>query len=190
MDFLVILLVGAATFGVCFLLDKGFAGIFRSKPQHQTGLSVRLSQHYGGAGLLLALLGLAAIFKGWSESKVLLLCGGIVMLMGICLVVYYMTFGIYYDEESFILATFGRKSKCYAYRDIKGQKLYRLTGGSVMLELYFQDGKTAALQSSMKGLYPFLDKAFAGWCEQTGVKPEDCPFHDPSHSRWFPDMEV
>lgn len=190
MDFLVILLVGAATFGVCFLLDKGFTGVFRSKPQHQTGLSVRLSQHYGGAGLLLVVLGLAAIFKGLNDSKMLLFCGGIVVLLGIGLIVYYMSFGIYYDEDSFILTTFGQKSKCYAYRDIQGQKLYRLTGGNIMVELYFCDGKTVTLQSNMKGVYPFLDTAFAKWCEQTGVKPEDCPFYDPENSCWFPGMEV
>ena len=58
MEFLLILMIGAATFGVCFLLDKAFTGVFRSKPQHKSGQSVRLSQHYGGAGVILGLLGL------------------------------------------------------------------------------------------------------------------------------------
>ena len=51
MDILAILLIGAVTFGVCFLMDKGFTGIFRNKKQHKSGLSVRLSQHYGGSGV-------------------------------------------------------------------------------------------------------------------------------------------
>ena len=189
MDFLVILLVGAATFGLCFLLDKGFTGIFRSKPQHQTGLSVRVSQHYGGAGLLLVILGVAAIFKGLNEGKVLLIAGAIVALLGVGLIVYYMSFGVYYDGSSFILTTFGRKSKTYSYRQIQGQKLYSVTGGNVVIELFFDDGRTLALQSNMKGAYPFLDTAFAKWCEQTGKLPEDCLFHDPQNSCWFPSME-
>lgn len=189
MDILVILLVGAVTIGACFLLDKAFTGIFRSKPQHKTGLSVRLSQHYGGVGLVLVLLGVLAVFHGWTSSKVLLFCGGFVAVLGIALIVYYMTFGIYYDSDSLILTTFGKKSVVYSYADISGQKLYRVAGGNVIIELYFRDGRTVALQSNMKGVYPFLDTAFAGWCRQKGVQAEDCPFHDPQNSCWFPGME-
>lgn len=189
MEFLLILLIGAGTFGVCFLLDKLFTGAFRSKPQHKTGLSVRLSQHYGGAGLVLCLLGLMAIFQGWGGSKMLLFCGGFVAVLGIALIVYYLTFGIYYDADSLILTTFGKKSKVYSYADIRAQKLYRVTGGSVVIELYFADGRTVSLQSTMKGVYPFLDTAFAGWCRQQDIDKENCPFHDPANSCWFPSME-
>ena len=74
MEFLLILLIGAVTFGVCFLLDKGFTKAFRSKPQHKSGQSVRLSQHYGGAGVILGLLGLLALFQS-TGSSLLLICG-------------------------------------------------------------------------------------------------------------------
>lgn len=190
MDILLILIVGAATFGVCFLVDKGVSGIFRGKPQHRTGMSVRLSQHYGGGGLLLALLGMAAVFQGWGSSKIMLFCGCFVALLGIALIVYYVSFGVYYDKDSFILTTFGKKSTTYAYGDIRAQKLYRLTGGSILIELYLNDGRTVSLQSNMKGLYPFLDTAFAGWCRQTDTDPAACPFHDPANSCWFPSEEV
>ena len=189
MDILLILVVGAVTFGLCYLLDKGFSGAFRNKPQHKTGRSVRLSQHYGGAGVLLIVLGIAAVFRGLDDSKLLLLCGILIAIVGLGLVVYYMSFGIYYDDESFVLTTFSRKSKTYAYKEIKGQKLYQVTGGSVMVELYLTDGRTAVLQSTMKGAYPFLDTAFAGWCVQTGRNSADCPFYKPEESCWFPDME-
>lgn len=189
MDILVILLVGAVTLSLCFLTDKGFTALFRSKPQHKTGLSVRLSQHYGGAGIILLVLGLAAVFQGWSAGKVLLVCGIFVALLGTALIIYYMTFGVYYGKDSLILATFGKTSAVYSYADISGQKLYRVTGGNVIIELYFRDGRTVALQSNMKGVYPFLDTAFAGWCRQKGLQPEDCPFHDTQNSSWFPSME-
>lgn len=188
MDFVLILMIGAVTFGVCFLVDKVLKRLFRSKPQHKTGLSVRLSQHYGGAGIILWLLGMLAVFQS-AGSGLLLICGSFVILLGIGLIVYYLTFGIYYDADSLFLTTFGKKSKAYSYGDVRGQKLYRVTGGNVVIELYFADGRTVSLQSNMKGVYPFLDTAFAGWCRQTGVDPADCPFHDPRNSCWFPSME-
>ena len=96
MDILVILLVGAVTLGLCFLTDKGFSALFRSKPQHKTGLSVRLSQHYGGAGIILLILGLMAVFSGCSTSKLLLVCGVLVAALGVGLIIYYLAFGILY----------------------------------------------------------------------------------------------
>ena len=189
MEIVAILLIGAVTFGVCFLADKGFTGIFRSKKQHKTGLSVRLSQHYGGAGLVLGLLGLLAIFEGAKDSLLLLIGGCFVLLLGVALVVYYMSFGIYYDSESFILSSFGRKSTVYSFSDIRGQRLYQITGGSVLIELHLQDGRTVGLQSTMKGVYPFLDAAFEGWCHLNGTEREACEFHDPSQSKWFPEVE-
>lgn len=189
MEIVAILLIGAVTFGVCFLADKGFTGIFRSKKQHKTGLSVRLSQHYGGAGLVLGLLGLVAIFEGAKSSTLLLAGGCFVLLLGLALLIYYVSFGIYYDGDSFILSSIGRKSTVYAFSDILGQRLYQITGGSVMVELHLRDGRTIGLQSTMKGVYPFLDTAFEGWCRQNGKEREDCIFHEPSQSRWFPEVE-
>ena len=62
-------------------------------------------------------------------------------------------------------------------------------GGNVIIELYLEDGSSISLQSSMDGVYLFLDTAFAGWCLQTGRDPQDCDFHDPSQSLWFPTVE-
>lgn len=190
MDILLIVLVAAATFGICFVIDKGFTGLFRNKVQHKTGLTVRLNKHYGGAGVLLAVLGIAAILQGAKDQMLMLVGGIVVLLLGVGFIIYYMSFGVYYDDDSFILSTFGRKSKTYAYRDILGQKLYRVTGGSVLIELYLQDGRSVGLQSTMTGAYPFLDKAFDGWCRQTGKTVEECAFHDTDNSCWFPDMGV
>ena len=189
MEFVLILLLGAVTFGVCYLLDKGLKAIFRNKPQHKTGLSVRLNPHYGGAGLILLVLGIAAIISGLGNSKVLLFCGSIVLLLGVGLGVYYLSFGVYYDADSFLLTTIGKKSATYRFADIQGQKLYQVTGGSTLVELYLSDGRTVSLQSNMKGVYPFLDAAFNGWCRQKNITIDDCPFYDPRNSCWFPTME-
>lgn len=190
MEFVLVLLVAAATFGVCFGIDKGFTRIFRNRAQHKTGLSVRLSKRYGSIGLIIAVLGLAGLFAGLRKGALMIVCGSVLILVGVGLVVYYMTFGIFYDDDSFILTTFGRKSQTYRYADIKAQQLYVVTGGGVVVELHMTDGRTVGIQSAMTGAYPFLDHAFAAWCRQTGRDPESCDFHDPANSLWFPKLEV
>lgn len=188
MEFAAILIVAAAVFGLCFLVDKGFTKTFRGKPQHASGLSVRLKKHYGSMGLIIAIVGLAAIFTGLSGNWLLILGGCLLVVVGLCLVVYYMTFGIFYDEEQFILTTFGKRSSTYFYRDIQCQQLYT-SYGNIIIELHMSDGRTVQLQSNMEGVYPFLDKAFSAWLRQTGRTVEDCPFHDPDNSCWFPGVE-
>lgn len=188
MEIVILLLVGVAVFGVCYLVDKGFTKVFRGKVQHTSGLSVRVSKRYGSIGLIIAVLGIAAVFSGAQEGGLLLAGGVVLIVIGICLVTYYMTFGIFYDEDSFILTTFGKRSTEYRYRDIKAQQLYN-SYGNIVIELYMTDGRTVQLQSGMKGVYPFLDKAFEMWLQQTGRRREDCAFYDPDNSCWFPSLE-
>lgn len=180
-----ILLVAVVTFLLCFLLDKGFTKLFRSAPQHRSGQSVRLNQYLGIAGLLLAVLGVAAMLTG---GKLLLLGGGILVLVGIFLMVYYMSFGVFYDADSFLVMSFGRKRRTYRYDQIQSQQLY-INGNSILLELYLTDGTSMQLQSTMPGWGNFMDAAFAGWCRQKGRMPEECSFHDPDNSCWFPPVE-
>ena len=189
MNMITILLVAAATFGICWLFDKGYTNTFRNKIQHRTGLAVRLSKRYAVFGLLLTVLGIAAIFTGLNSEKVLLYGGIFVLLMGVGLVVYYLTFGVFYDDNTFLLTTFGKKSVTYRFADISSQQLYVVQGGNVIVELHLADGNAVGIQSVMEGAYPFLDHAFVAWCRQTGRKAEDCPFHDPANHLWFPNVE-
>lgn len=176
----------AAVFGLCFLADKGFEKIFRSQPQHKSGLAVRLSKRYASLGLVLAVLGLAALFvnDGWALS----VASGALIVTGVCLVVYYMTFGVFYDENGFVLTTFGKHSVTYTYKDIQNQQLY-LGHGQSIIELHLSDGRVLQMYGNMEGAYPFLDYAFVHWCEQTGRTRESCSFYDPGNSCWFPPME-
>lgn len=189
MEFVWLIVLAAITFGVCFLLDKGYTNMFRGKAQHKTGLAVRLNKRYALFGLIFALLGIVSVFAGIGETMVLLIGGIVVLLMGIGLIVYYMTFGVFYDADSFILSKFGSRSVTYSFGDIREQRLYMVQGGGIMIELYMADGRAVSLQSAMEGMYPFLDHAFTAWCRQTGRDPQDCPFHDPSQSLWFPSQE-
>ena len=176
-------------FGICYLVDKGFARAFRSKAQHRSGLAVRANKRYGIFGVILSALGVMSLCAGITDGAVLLVGGFIVLLMGLCLAVYYLSFGIFYDGESFLQSRFGKKDVTYYYRDIRGQKLYLIQGGNIVVELHMADGNVVSLQSAMDGVYPFLDTAFAGWCLQTGRDPQSCDFHDPSQSLWFPTVE-
>ena len=189
MEFLLILLVAAAVFGVCRLVDVTFTKKFRSKAQHRSGRAVRANKMYGIFGVVLCVLGILAVVVGTTDGLLLLL-GGIAVLGGdIALAVHYLSFGVFYDGESFLVSGFGKKDVTHRYEAIREQKLYMVQGGSVLIELHLTDGTTLSLQSTMDGVYPFLDTAFAGWCLQKGIDPQSCDFHDPSKSLWFPHEE-
>ena len=119
---------------------------------------------------------------------VLAVGGIVIVIVGVCLTVYYMTFGVFYNADGFILTTFGNRSKTYSYRDIQTQQLYN-NQGYTLIELHLADGNVVHLQSSMTGAYPFLDYAFEAWCRQTGRKRDECSFYDPNNSCWFPPVE-
>lgn len=183
------IIVAVLTFGLCFLVDKLFTKKFRSKEQHKSGLFVRLNKKYGAFGLILMALGVAGIFSGINGMGVVMIVGGsVVVLVGVGLLVYYMSFSVFYDDNSFVLTTFGKKSTTYRFSQIRGQLLYNAYG-NILIELHMDDGRTVGLQAGMVGVHPFLDKAFYSWCRQRGISSESCDFHDPDNSLWFPMME-
>lgn len=188
MEFIPMIIIAALTFGLCYLVDKGFHKRFRSKAQHLSGLSVRLNKRYATIGIILFFLGVCACFAGLRGYLALIIGGALVALMGVGLIVYYMTFGVFYDDEGFVLTTFGKRSTTYQYNQIAGQLLYNASG-NLLIELHLKDGRSVNLQAGMIGVYPFLDTAFENWCRQTGRDPSECDFHDPDNSLWFPLME-
>lgn len=184
------ILVAVLTFGVLYLLDKGFTKRFRGTEQHKSGLSVRLPRHTATAGIVLTVLAAVVLMSLLTEPTALMALAFVgIGATGIGLLVYYMTFGIFYDEDKFVLTTFGRRSGTYYYKDIQCQQLYVAQGGGVIVELHMTDKRAVSLQSSMEGVYPFLDKAFSRWCAQKGIDPNACQFHDPGNSCWFPPAE-
>ncbi len=189
MSTLFVLFLAAAIFGICFAVDKAFTKAFRSKAQHRSGMAVRANKLYGLAGLILMILGILGVLTGLGANVLLLIGGIVVLILGICLVTYYLSFGVFYDGETMLICRFGKKDREYYFRDILGQKLYLVQGGNILVELHMADGSAVSLQSSMEGVYTFLDTAFAAWCLQRGLDPQSCDFHDPSQSLWFPTVE-
>lgn len=189
MKAIAIILVAAIVFGVCRAVDLAFTKAFRSKAQHMSGLAIRASKRYGVFGVVMSVLGILGICSGIAGDKVLLFAGIFVLLLGICLTVYYLSYGIFYDGESMLVSKFGKKSRSYLFREIEQQHLYVVTGGNIVIELNMADGSAVSIQSNMDGVYRFLDTAFAGWCMQKNIDPQSCSFHDPSKSWWFPHEE-
>ena len=185
MEILLILVIAAAVFGLCFLIDRGFTKLFRSQAEHRSGKAVRLNKRYGSIGLIVAVVGVAALFTGLSDSWLLIAGGGLMIVVGLGLVVYYMTYGVFYDTDSFLFMTFGKKQVTYRYCDICQQQLYN-NQGYLLIELHMADGNTVHIQSTMNGCFDFMDHAYAAWLRQTGRTEEDCPFHKPEESCWFP----
>ena len=184
------LILAALVFGVCYAADKGFARLFRSKQQHKSGLAVKPGKRTATLGLFLMLLGVAGILGGVSNGTAMVIMSLAMLLLGAGLTVYYLSYGIYYDEETFLVSAFGKKDRVYHYPDIQEQQRFVVQGGSFLLELHMTDGTSVNIQTTMDGAYPFLDYAFARWCEKKQLQPADCAFHDPSQHRWFPDTEV
>ena len=189
MDLILYILVAGLTFGLCYVIDRRFTASFRGKAQHKSGLAVRVNRHYGGFGVALSIIGVLAVCVGFSGSIALLIGGALVLILGLCLGIYYLTHGIFYDGETFLVSSFRKADREYRFADIQEQKLYLIQGGSVVIELIMTDGTAVSVQSTMDGVYLFLDTAFAGWCLQHGIDPKDCYFHDPSRSWWFPHEE-
>ena len=184
-----ILVIAAIIFGICYLIDRAFTKAFRSKAQHRSGMAVRANKLYGLAGLVLSILGILGFLTGLGANILLLIGGLVVLALGIALIVYYLSFGIFYDGETMLVCAFGKKDREYFFREIQGQKLYLIQGGNILVELHMADSSVVSLQSSMEGIYTFLDTAFAAWCMQKGIDPQSCTFHDPSQSLWFPTVE-
>ena len=183
MNLLTVVLVVALVFGVCFLADKGFTKAFRSRQQHKSGLAVRANKRYGSIGAIMMALGVAAVFAGLQDTVVMIVAGCILVAMGIALVVYYLTFGIYYDEDTFLICRLGKPEMTCRFADIQYQQLY-VASGQVIVELTLSE-----VNSNLDGMYAFMDHAFASWLRHKGLQKEDCPFYDPQNSLWFPVQE-
>ena len=184
------ILVIALTFGAMFAIDKGLTRLFRSRDQHRSGTAVRLKKHYGILSVALMILGVLGVMAYFSDGSLTLLLGGLLVIPGgAVLGIYYLTHGIFYDDESFLYTSFGNRSVSYRYGDIKAQKLYEIQGGSLLVELHMTDGKTVSVQTTMEGASSFLDKAAHARMRQLGLNSHECAWFDERQGQWFPPVE-
>ena len=64
------LILAAAVFGLCYVLDKGFTKLFRGKQQHKSGLAVKHNKRAALFGLVLAVLGFNFVGDGLRDAFV------------------------------------------------------------------------------------------------------------------------
>ena len=187
---MVIIAVIMLSFGLCFLADKGFTKFFRNRTEHRSVMSLHLHKRFATIGIVLLVIGVAGLMASIEGGVAMAIGSLILLLVGVGLVIYYLSFGVYYDEDSFLISSFGKKNLSYRYEQIRHQKLYTLQGGGIIVELHMADGSAVQITGTMLGYAAFLDYAFSRWCQQQGIEAEDCPFHDPQQSIWFPNLEV
>ena len=188
MEFLFVFVIAGFVFGLCWLVDKGYTKLFRSKAQHRSGLSVRQNKRYGSMGFVLMAIGIAALVAA-EGNKAVIVGGVILMVLSACLIVFYLSSGIYYDEDCFLVESFGKRRVTYRYQDIVHQQLYTVQGGSLIIELHMVDRTAVQVVSNMPDYEKFLNHAFDRWCYQKGIDPKSCLFHDTQNGIWFPEKE-
>lgn len=188
MQYVYLILFAAVVFGLCFLVDKGFSKFHQNRRPQHTGSSVRYSKRVMAFGIILFVIGIAAILNAAELGFVFYIAGALVCLVGVFLMVLYASYSVYYDEDTFTVASLGKKRITYSYGDILTQTLYN-NAGSILIELHMADGSAVHIQAGMENAYPFMDKAFSSWLLATGRNREDCPFHEPEKCRWFPVTE-
>ena len=186
MQFIPVILLVGLVFGLCWLVDKGITKLFRSQAQHQSGLAVRMNKRYGSMGIIVALLGAAGLVTGLVQNNVASIVGGVILIIaGLGLSFYYLTNGIFYDADSILYCSFGKKSRTYRYNNIVHQQLYVVQGGHYIVELHMTDKTSVMVQSQMEGAKDFLAYANKCWCHQKGV--EFTP--KPDEFIYFPSQE-
>ena len=133
-------------------------------------------------------MGVACLFAAPNQGAIMWIAGAILVLGGAALVAWYLSFGVFYDAEAFLVTNLFKKAGRYTYGQIKAQQLYTASG-NVLIELHLTDGTAVQLQSTMEGTYAFMEFAFYRWLEVTGRFKSDCDFYQPEQSCWFPPVE-
>ena len=187
--YLFVLIVCAAVFLVCFLIDTLFKLIFPKSRLEKSKQVVRPPRRSAVIGVILTFAGAAMLVKLLPEkSDVLFLIGSIVaVIFGVILLCTYFSIAIYYDDEGFLYKAWGHGKKEFRYSQIKGQRSL-LTRGGVNTILFVAD-EEINLYSAMQNLNAFLSKAFFKWCAAKGIDP-DTVENNPRMATYFPDPDA
>lgn len=186
--YILMLIVCAAVFLVCFLIDTLLKVIFPKSKLEKSKQVVRPPRRSAVIGVILAFLGLAAAVRiAPQEHDMLLLIGAIgAMVIGAVLLCTYFSVVIYYDDEGFLYKAWGHGKQEFRYSQIKGQRSL-LTRGGVNTILFVGDAEIN-LYGAMQNLNAFLSKAFFKWCEVKGIDPDSIE-NNPRMATYFPDPE-
>ena len=185
---ILMLIVCAAVFLVCFLIDTLLKVIFPKSKLEKSKQAVRPPRRSAVIGVILAFLGLAVVVRiAPKEHDTLLLIGAIgAMVIGAVLLCTYFSVVIYYDDEGFLYKAWGHGKQEFRYSQIKGQRSL-LTRGGVNTILFVGDAEIN-LYGAMQNLNAFLSKAFFKWCQVKGIDPDSVE-NNPRMATYFPDPD-
>lgn len=175
-----VLLIGLI-FGLIALVDQVVKRLFRRR---RPAPAVRLPGTGIFLGLAITLVAVASLLLLPSLSVTLKVLFCLLPLMGLYLVVHTLRFGIFYDEHGFRYRSGFGKERAFSYGDIRGQRSFLARSG-VNVILY-AGSEELSLYAAMKGLQPFLQTAFDGWCKATGTDP-DTVENNPDLLVFFPE---
>ena len=186
--YILMLIVCALVFLVCFLIDTLLKVIFPKSKLEKSRQAVRPPRRSAVIGVILAFLGLAVVVRiAPQEHDTLLLIGAIgAMVIGTVLLCTYFSVVIYYDDEGFLYKAWGHGKQEFRYSQIRGQRSL-LTRGGVNTILFVGDAEIN-LYGAMQNLNAFLSKAFFKWCQVKGIDPDSIE-NNPRMATYFPDPD-
>ena len=188
MKLIFVVIVCAAVFLICFLIDTLLKLIFPKSKLEKSKQVVRPPRRSAVIGVILLFLGVAVLVQFVSKKDdTLLLLGSIAaIIFGIVLLCTYFSVSIYYDDEGFLYKAWGHGKKEFRYSQIRGQRSL-LTRGGVNTILFVGD-EEINLYSAMQNLNAFLSKAFFKWCAVKGIDPDTIE-NNPRMATYFPDPD-
>ena len=176
----ILLCIGAATFGLCFLVDRLIQRLRHKNAPPKP--CVRQPKRAISIGIVLVFVGIAvSLFVGGALA---LVCGCLIVLMGAVLVGSYFLFSIHYDAEGFTYRSL-KGSGHYLYNQIRGEQAIATRSGITVM-LYVGD-TIVEMSEAMQGVREFLSHAYAARCRQMNLDPATCPPPAPRELVWFPE---
>lgn len=188
MKYVLLLAFCGVVFLLCFLFDKLFQKLFPKSETEKRGQVVRLPRRNAITSILLIFIAVCVLLFLMPEGgDTLMLIGCIVaIVMGVIILVSYLSFAIYFDDEGFVCKDLRRKKTAYRYSQIRGQRSV-MTRSGVNSTLFVADDEIN-VYSSMQNLNAFLSKAFYKWCEVKEIDPATVE-NNPRMFTWFPDVK-
>lgn len=186
MKYILYLLLIAVIFGLVALVDFIFGKLFPKSKTQTHGKTVRMPRYSFIVGILIAILCIIGLLF-YTEADLFLRIGMVAaMVMGSYMVVNYIRFGIFYDEDGFEFRTLTKKARHYRYADITGQRSFLARSG--LNTSLIVAGDEIPLNGAMNGLPEFMSHAFFAWCRETDRNPDEQEY-DPTTLRYFPQPE-
>lgn len=184
MIYVILILIGAATFGLCFVIDRLIQRLRRRRTGGAVPRIVRQPKRAAGIGIVLSVAGLALML--FLRSPLGLWGGLVIALMGAVLLGSYFLLFIEYDDEGFTYRTLKGKSR-FLYNQIRGEQAIATRSG--INAILYVGNTTVEVSEAMDGVREFLQHAYYARCRQLHIEPESCPPPAPRELLWFPAPE-